>query len=392
MNKMATLDQVAHRVRAEASALEAMGRAKVSLLMGSDARSVFFATLALRLRYSPCWDIDTAATDGKRLLYNPDFINGLSRDQLVGLLAHEVLHCSNAHQARRDARDSKLWNVACDLAINSLLLEANFTLPDDGCIAGKGPFAKYPPGLASEDYYSRLQKDQYDASGDGDDPGGCGGVMDCEGQTPSEAEADWQTATLQAAQAAKQRGTLPGALDRLVDTIANPAVPWRDVLREFVRAYARNDYNWSAPNRRFIHQGIIMPSLRSEELGDILLAVDTSGSVDHDLLSRFANEMQGILDAYDCSLTILYCDCSIQHVQRWQSTDGPLVIEAKGGGGTSHRPVWEWTRAEGYEPVACVCLTDMFTDFGEDPGYPVLWAATGKGYGAPPFGRIVSID
>lgn len=393
MGKLATLDQVAHRIAAEKTAAENMSRAKVALLMGNDARSVFFATLAMRLRYSPCWDIGTAATDGKRLLYNPDFVNELKTAELVGVLAHEVLHCTNSHMTRRGDREPRLWNVAADLAINSILKDAGYALPANGCFAGQGQFAKYAPMLAAEEYYSLLQRDKHDAGGDDDDPGGCGGVIDAaeSGMDANEVESDWQIATLQAAQQAKQKGTLPAGITRLVDEIAAPKVPWRDVLREFVRAFARNDYSWSAPNRRFIHRGLILPSLRSEELGEIMLAVDTSGSIDEELLRRFAAEMQGILDAYSCSLTIVYCDCSIQHVQTWQSTDGPLVIEAKGGGGTSHEPVWEWAAAEGYEPVACVCLTDMYTDFGSDPGFPVLWAATGDGP-EPPFGRVVSID
>lgn len=390
MGKLAKLDEIAHRSVAEEKAATAMSKAKVRLLLTDDARSAFFATLAMRLKYSPCWDIDTAATDGRRLLYNPDFMLTLSEEEVLGVLAHEVLHCTNNHMTRREGREAKLWNVACDLAINSILTDAKFKLPAAGCFPGKGQFAKYPEGLAAEEYYSLLQRDDFDP-GDGEDFGGCGGIIDADADEAKEIEGDWKVATLQAAQVAKQKGSLPAGLSRIVDEIANPKVPWRDVLREFVRAFARNDYSWSAPNRRFVHQGIYLPSLRSEELGEIMLAVDTSGSIDTDLLKRFAAEMQGILDAYSCTLTIVYCDCQIQHVQHWSSTDGQLVIEAKGGGGTSHEPLWEWAAEQGYQPVACVCLTDMYTDFGKDPGFPVLWAATGDKDDAP-FGRVVSID
>lgn len=383
------------RLEAEKQATDAVSKAKVKLLLGQDARSVFFATLALRLDYRIDWSISTAATDGKRLWYNPAFINSLTQEQVQGLVVHEVLHCSNCHQARRGARDPRGWNIACDLAINYLITEAGFKLPSEGCFPGKGDFKDFAVGLSSEEYYHLLQQNGGGSGGkgEGDDPGGCGAIVDPEGGTSgaAESEATWKVATIQAANLAKQRGKLPAGLDRLVEESATPKVPWRDVLREFVRSFSRNDYSWSPPNRRFVHQGLYLPSLRSEELGDVMIAVDTSGSIGQEMLDRFAAEVTGILEAYDCKVTVVYCDCAINGVETWQSSDGPMKLTPKGGGGTDHKPVWEWAAKEGYIPTCCVALTDNYTDHGEDPGYPVLWAITGD-HDEVPWGRVVSVD
>jgi predicted metal-dependent peptidase len=170
-------------------------------------------------------------------------------------------------------------------------------------------------------------------------------------------------------------------------------VDWRDVLREFLSQQARNDYSWSPPNRRFIHAGLYLPGLRSEELGDVVLAVDTSGSIGAKELGRFASEAQGILDAYDCTLTILYHDADVQRVDTWQPSDGPLELHPVGGGGTSHVPVFDWIEQQGRMPACVVCLTDLYTEFPDVvPTYPVLWAVVGRTGGQVPFGTRVNVE
>ena len=82
------------------------------------------------------------------------------------------------------------------------------------------------------------------------------------------------------------------------------------------------------PNRRLLQQGLYLPGLHSEELGDVVVAVDTFGSVGERELAVFAREVQGVVDAFDCTVTVLYHDTSVCGKQRWRSTDGPLVAGA----------------------------------------------------------------
>jgi predicted metal-dependent peptidase len=407
----AALEEAAARQAAQEKALQALAQARCRLVLGKDARSAFFATLALRLRPMIDWNIDTMATDGTKLFLNPHFVTALSGDELVGVVAHEVLHNALCHHTRRGPRDSQRWNVACDLAVNPLLLDAGFTLPPSRLLPGEGKHKHLPTGKSAEEYYGLLPDDQPAGSTEGQgsgteddakgstprsDPGGCGGVQVPADGSPAacrQAEAEAAVAVAQAHQASQQRGPLPAGLARLVQEALTPKVDWREVLREFVSAQARNDYAWSPPNRRFIHQGLYLPGLRSEELGDIVLAIDTSGSIGARELSRFAAEAQGVLEAFDCTLTVLYHDAEVLKVQRWCSSDGPLVLEPMGGGGTSHVCVFDWLARQGEQATCVVCLTDLWTEFpSEAPAMPVLWAVVGSNDSQPPFGLRVAIE
>jgi predicted metal-dependent peptidase len=396
-NPLAALEQAAQRQALEERAAQALSLARSKLILGRRPQDAFFATLALRLRSEPDWDCPTAATDGKRLLYNPEWFAALPADEAQGVIAHEVLHCALAHQSRRQGRDPTRWNIAADLSINPILLDAGYALPSGRLMPGEGQFAALARGQSAEQYYALFPAE--DPSGESeqepqDDPGGCGTVQEPGDGSPAEtrhSEVEWQVAVTQARRVAQQRGSLPGGVDRLVEEILHPTVDWRDVLRAFVSQHARNDYAWSPPNRRFIHAGLYLPGLRSEELGDVVLAVDTSGSIGPQLLDRFAAEAQGILDAYDCRLAIVYHDSEVQRVDTWTPSDGPLQLHAIGGGGTDHRPIFDHIEREGWSPTCLVCLTDLDSTFpAVAPAYPVLWAVVGRS-SQPPFGTLVEI-
>jgi predicted metal-dependent peptidase len=203
----AALEQAASRQSLEQQAARVISGARVRLILGRDAKSAFFGTLVLRLRPEPSWEIDTLATDGRVLQYHPSFVTGLSPDELVGVLAHEVMHCALAHPARRGTRDLVQWNVACDLAINPLLIQAGIVLPASRLFPGEGSYAGLKPGLAADVYYAALPHPEpsTEAAGEGSrrasDPGGCGQVLDAAQGNPAESrqiEADWQVALSQA--------------------------------------------------------------------------------------------------------------------------------------------------------------------------------------------------
>jgi predicted metal-dependent peptidase len=145
-------------------------------------------------------------------------------------------------------------------------------------------------------------------------------------------------------------------------------------------------------NRRFIAQGLYLPGMYSNELGDVVVAVDCSGSVGERELSLFAEEVNAVLSSFDTTVTLLYHDSCIQKVVEHCSTDGPLKLEPVGGGGTSHVCVFEWLEKSGGSPSCVVALTDLATEFGSAPDTPVLWAVVGGNKEMPPFGRVVEID
>ena len=398
----AVLEAEVLKQAATRDAAQRLSTTRARLILGRDAKSAFFATLALRLTLQVDWACPTMATDGRVLAYHPEFVTGLSPDELLGVFAHEVMHNALAHPVRRGTRDPVRWNVACDLAVNPLLRDAGFVLPAARLMPGEGTYAHLPPGKSADEYYGRLATPDstpptVDSGGPAEspDPGGCGGVVDPSPGSPGEVEAiaaQWEVAVVQAEHVAKGRGDLPAGLGRVVDGIQHPPLDWRDVLRAFVSSQARDDYSWSRPNRRFLWQGLYLPGLHSEELGDVVIAVDTSGSVGPRELGVFATEVNGILAAFECAATVLYHDTEVQKVQHWQSRDGHLILDPVGGGGTSHGCVFEWLDRSGSSPACVICLTDLETRFPQSPpAVPVLWAVVGDNAATPPVGCRVTV-
>ena len=162
--------------------------------------------------------------------------------------------------------------------------------------------------------------------------------------------------------------------------------PWRDILRDFMTAVAHTDYTWRRPARRFVGSGIYLPSLHSDGLGPIVLATDTSLSMDAGTLGQVWSEVRQIAgDMRPERITVIECDHAIQTVTDHTPGDIPAEYLAHGSGGTSTRPVFEWVEAHhDSAPAALIYYADLYVSEGDfaagGPGYPVLWAA----YGAPP--------
>ncbi len=397
-------------------AAEGLAKARISecfskLLLnkggGKPSSSVFFSMLALKLKRAQNWQIDTMAVDGKNLFYNPAFTMSLTPDECIGVIVHEVLHCALSHFARKGDREHNKFNIAADLAINPLVIDAGYKLPKGGLIPGEGKYSDLPRGLSAEEYYNRLPADPPHgkqggngpgAPGNGKpstDPGACGAVLPAGDESEQrEAETQWEIATAQAATAArkkaKERGeNLPACVSELIDDILAPKTDWRAALREFMTCRTKDDYSWARANRRFIARGLYLPSLDSEGLGNIVVVVDTSGSIDQEQLNVFAGELAGILELAPVSVTVLYHHTKVWRHDEWTPRDGPFSLTLGETGGTSHYDVFRVIDEMETAPACVVCLTDMESDFPEEPPYPVLWASTGRT--TAPWGRLIEV-
>ena len=369
----------------------------------------FFGSLALRMDLVERVGIETMATDGAAVYYNPEFVDRLSMDELVGVFAHEVMHPACNHHTRRGARDASRWNMAADYAINPLLVDNGFTLPESALL--DPAYA----GMSAEAIYHRMPPAESggggqggNGQGDGDcpDPGGCGGVMDAPGAADrptlaecAASEAEWRQAVAQAATVAKNAGKLPGDLERVVDEILHPKAEWRDILRRFVMMNAKADYRWAPPNRRFIHQGIYLPACRSESFPPIAVAIDTSGSVSQTEMNQFAAEITAILE--DCmpeEIHVLYCDSRLRNAETFTPFDLPITLNARGGGGTDFRPPFDWLDEADVHPACMVYLTDLCcSSYPDEPAFPTLWVTSSPAelvgaFGQPPFGEVVHME
>jgi predicted metal-dependent peptidase len=353
-------------------------KARTDLLMDEP----FFGTLALRPDYIMSDDIPTAATDGKNFYFNPKFLSSLNRYEMAGLLAHEIAHNMLAHSHRMGDRNPKKWNIACDYAINPILVDSGFKLPKDGLLD-----TKYKD-MSAEKIYDLLP-DETDETKDSPSIG-----IVLKAKTESEAEnqqaiAEIKISVAQAARAAKNCGKLPSHLSKLVDSLLEPQINWRERLRYCLGTVVKHDYSWMRPNRRFIAQNMYLPSLSSPGVGEIAVAIDTSGSINEDELNIFCSELNHLLDETQPSkVTVLYCDASIQAVEEYTADDLPISLKIRGGGGTKFSPVFEHLQNE--PPKALIYFTDMCGEFPEEPDYPVFWLATSRL--KAPFGETIPYE
>jgi predicted metal-dependent peptidase len=385
------------------------------------------------------------ATDGRRILYDPAFVNSLQPAELEAVLAHEVLHCALGHHCRRGQRDPRLWNEAADLAINPLLIANGFSLPAGALIdpvfdnlsaeeiyarlvqkndgSSNSPPAQSPQpqgasggaaiphqGSPSQQPLESGPGDQSMAQQDGSAetgsdgtaiprPGGFGEVVDAteeDGQPASEAEKsrqqhEWNIAADQAIRSAKACGHEPANIDRPLAESRETKQDWRTILRDFIAARTPSDYRWSPPNRRYLASGLYLPSVERAGLGTVVIGVDTSGSIGEDELEQFAGEISAIAnEAQPEAIHVVYCDAAVQSSQQFGPLE-PINLEPKGGGGTDFRPVFEWVDANQIVPVCLIYLTDLCChSYPPIPEYPVLWVTDSRR--EAPFGETVRIS
>lgn len=357
----------------------------------------FWGVLAIRLKLEEAEWCETAATDAVHLFYNPEYIKSLTLPETVGLIAHEVGHCSFGHLWRMEGKDHVASNVAGDLVLNQNLVDCKFSLPKGALLdpafkglsieeayhklpknpGGGGQNGKNPKGSGKGKQQGKCQGDQQGPQGqNGTDPGKAGAFVSPKGLTKEQKDqmkADWKAAVNNAARTAKSRGDLPAGLEIAIEEVLDPPLPWTTLLRDFLERSARNDYCWTVPNRRYLQMGFVLPSLVSEEIPEIDIGMDTSGST-RGFLPRFCSEASAVLGAYRTTLRVIHCDADVHKEEVYMPEDLPLNIKPQGGGGTDFRPVFNHVAKQGYTPTAMIFFTDGYGVFpDEPPEYPVLW-------------------
>lgn len=362
-----------------------MSRAVTQLVV----RHPFFGSVCLSVKVAPDTTIPTMQTDGTSILWSPDFVDTMTQDECTGVLAHEVMHIVMKHMLRRGERDAERWNYACDYVINPILLEAGFVLPEGGLVD-----AQYA-NLNAEAVYDRLPEDVGSKAGGS----GFGEVVDAKadnGQALSPAEvqqmeADIDSKVMMAAAAAKAVGKLPAKIDQLIQQMKKAQVDWRDVLRRFIGGDQPDDYSMRRPQRRMYHMsGIVAPAVQKIGAGNVVVGIDTSGSVSHQELTQFLGELNAISeDIMPASITVITCDTAVQTVQRYER--GELIEEIKvgGRGGTLVTPVFKYIEDHELEVDNMIYLSDLQVwDYPEhEPNYPTLWVSSWDQAKAAPWGE-----
>jgi predicted metal-dependent peptidase len=360
------------------------------------------------------------------MFYNPDFVHRLSERELEGVEAHEVLHCCFQHFTRLQHRDIKLWNIAGDFVINDDLISSGFTLP------GKPlPFAAFNnpqykgitghlldpqfKGMNTEEVYEYIERNipkvtiQISSGsgdgkdGEGQDPGGCGGVMEAPGNGASQDDVKhtWEASVRAAVAVARHNnaGNIPGSLQRLVEQLQRPKVSWRDLTRNFIDQSMTKDVSWSRISRRSASIGVLMPGLISDRMHHLIMIVDISGSINEKMMTEFVSEVAGALDQGTADMiSVVYADTEVRHVDEFVQGD-VVKVKTFDGGGTDFRDSFKWVTNNAPDASCVIYLTDLcVNEFGEDPGCPCLWAVYGPHqqyeHYAPnvPFGTCLHIS
>lgn len=192
---------------------------------------------------------------------------------------------------------------------------------------------------------------------------------------------------------ARMQGNLPASLEKLVQARKKKVQDWRARLRDWMTRRGKDRLGWDRVKSWGVSRGIYLPGKSGKTLGKIVIAVDTSGSC-WSMLDTFASEMGSIVEDFPATKLIrLYCDCRINKADEYDPEAGePFKLEAIGGGGTSHLPVFEWIAEHHPDVDGLICFTDMYTDFPPPPNYDVLWAVAGCYTGGPPFGEMIVLD
>ncbi len=379
--------------------------ARVGLVIGAP----FYASLALHLKPKEDWNCATAYTDTVVFGYNPAFIDSLSVAEVKALLAHEVLHIALEHAFRQGGREHFKWNVASDHAINWVLCQENYRLPDGGLldVRYRGKSAEEIYDLLPDGELPQPQPCPWQKTNEGHNQGkgqyvpGMTGEVRPYRENPAapayaksnaEQQGEWRVKTAQAVQVAKAQGGFPGGLERMVTKTIQPRLPWANILARFVTEAGRNDYSWKRPSPRYLHSGLYLPALDSPSLDRIVVAVDTSGSVSEAELSRYAAEVRSVLSIYpDAEVHVIYADSKVAGHEVLSACD--FELHPRGGGGTSYIPAFAFVDEQDIDPACLVYFTDGCCHrFPEAPKYPVLWVIDGHASFEPPFGEVARIN
>ena len=395
--------------------LEKIEKAKARLMLDHP----YFGTVAAALKLQQSDNIESFLSDGVHLQYNDEYFDNASVEEVEFALANGAMHTVLKHQSRAGERYEWLWQLATDYTINAMLVKNGLQLPE------RANFQQRFEGMYAEEVYEMLRSDimNEELSGDEslqeqayDEQGKSNN--DRVSQEGMEAPEDWNQKGDRPRQGAKsdsfssdnadknevqhkedeepleelqalqeelkehfeqifqklnRQGTLPKDLKFVVPEYFSHKVDWRELLYGYIASYAKSTYSFVPPNMKYLYRGIYLPSLSSDLLR-IVIAVDTSGSVDETLLSTFLGEVGSIMQSYpNYEIDLITADAKIQSHKVFLPGEA-LEYEVSGGGGTNFRPVFEYIDRQINYPTLLLYFTDGMGTFPElGPSYDVMW-------------------
>lgn len=415
----------------------------------------FFASILIRLWVFEDKNCKTMYTNGKSIAYSPDFVKSLKAGEVAWVLVHEIMHNVLLHFSRTRP-NAKLWNIATDYAINLLIEKVSddtkaaerFTMPKGGLFDPKykdmsadaiydyleqnpqqqpkqGSFNNFgevggdtmeidPDSVVQAGDTGNLNDDA-DGDGEGDegdeqDGKGKGKGQDGEedpngkpakpvpgGKKPGKivigkaTEAEMQNAVSQGLSKASS------AIRRYYDLMFKPQIDWKKELKKYIQQIF-DKIKYKLPYRRFAHTGTYLtgPVKGGESIDSVVVAIDTSGSIDAEMINEFLTEVAGMIAAYKLeNLVVISIDDKIRTVNKFKSPRDlkTLKVDIKGGGGTDFIPVFDYIEDVMRKKFSVlIYITDAMGSFPTPaPAYAnkVIWCV--KGTGSVPFGKRVQL-
>ena len=360
----------------------ALSQAKIQLMARPD--SAFFTTICFSLRHIFDDTIPTACTDGNRILFGTKFFMDLTPEERIFLLLHETMHCAYLHMIRQPVGACHdRWNIACDHVINLQLLERGFKMPSMGHAD-----TQYN-GMSVEEVFALLPNNP--GKPQMNDlmpmPGGSEGSALAEG-LQREMQDILVRASIQSKVSNDKPGTIPGEIEIFPNRLLNPKLPWNRILQKYLQAFAKNDYTWKKPNRRYFPKHHL-PSLYSESLMNIAIAVDTSGSVSDAEFLRFVTETHSILRMMKPEkISLIQFDTNIKAVDEIKSVQELMKVKFTGRGGTLINPVLEWANTN--KPQLLLVFSDGgFYFYTLETKVSTIWLIHDNTQFNAPFGKTI---
>jgi predicted metal-dependent peptidase len=393
--------------KVDREARERLVTARVGMLL----RASFFGNLATRLKLINAdeW-CATAATDGRNFYYNSRFIMMLRPREIEFLFGHEVLHCVYDHFGRRGNRDPQLWNIANDYCVNADLKKHRVGefITSVPCLYE----ARYED-MSSEEIYDKLYENaekiniddlinrMIDEHMDGDDDGkGSGdgkGPEKLTAQERAKIRDEIKEAMLAAAATVDGAGNLPGGVRRIIQQLTEPRLNWREMIRMNIQSTVKSDFTWMRSSRRGWHMDAIMPGMKNDEMVDVVVFVDASGSINENMLKDFLVEIQGIMDAFpEFRIHVATFDTTVYNPADYTSDnlDNISDYEITGGGGTDFDAMYHYMRENDIQPKRMIVFTDGYPygSWGEEDYCDVTWVLHGTTTIVPPWGSYAYYD
>jgi len=368
-------------------------------------------------------DIDVAA----------EYIEDKSDNFVEALLYHEVIHLVLMHPVLCKGRIRELWNIAADIKANSYVSQGGYNVPSEWIQADmRGIFelkVTMPDGTQEaiatvegcnsksaitiyDELYEQLKDNAQIMSGgkfgdrkgskksdkgnvSGEVPNHDGWEDEVDGKSRERVINELKDRVRDAYETAKRQGTLSGDLERSIGELLESKTSWKDILKATIISAMPYETSYRLPHKRSYAIGIYMPHIEKES-SDVIIALDTSGSISQNHLAAFVSEIVAMSrQCHNLNMEVIICDADIHEVYpvRNGSIDDIMAIKMSGGGGTSHIPVFEYCKTHKSGAKLLVNFTDGFTTFPkpEDVSIETLWVLTENSI-APekiPFGRVI---